>query len=128
MKKKKINEKLKTMLKSAKKSGRKVSITLEDLKKLVVEKCPILGIRLDWADDHEGLTAFSPSLDRIDSTKGYDKGNIWIISWRANKLKSDATPKELKALASAIEFKFSVIKDECHGRESNPYQLPLDAF
>lgn len=40
----------------------------------------------------------SPSLDRIDNTKGYVRGNVRVISHRANGLKSDATDKELVAL------------------------------
>jgi hypothetical protein len=40
----------------------------------------------------------SPSLDRIDNTKGYVKRNVRVISHRANNLKSDASDKELAAL------------------------------
>jgi hypothetical protein len=44
----------------------------------------------------------SPSLDRIDTSKGYVKGNVWVISWRANKLKSDATLAELESIVLAL--------------------------
>lgn len=37
----------------------------------------------------------SPSLDRIDSSKGYVKGNVRVISARANMLKNNATVEEL---------------------------------
>lgn len=40
----------------------------------------------------------SPSIDRLDNTKGYVKGNINIISWRANRIKSDATLDELEKI------------------------------
>lgn len=36
------------------------------------------------------------SIDRIDSTKSYTKGNIQIMSWRANRLKMDASLSELE--------------------------------
>ena len=42
----------------------------------------------------------SPSIDRIDSTKGYTKDNIQIISWRANRIKNDSTPEELMQIAT----------------------------
>jgi len=35
--------------------------------------------------------------------KGYVKGNIWVVSLRANKLKNDATLQELKTLVENLE-------------------------
>jgi hypothetical protein len=45
----------------------------------------------------------SYSLDRIDSSKGYVKGNIWVISLRANRIKNDSTPQELRLIADKVE-------------------------
>ena len=36
----------------------------------------------------------SPTLDKFIPSKGYVKGNVQIISWRANSLKSDGSPDE----------------------------------
>jgi hypothetical protein len=44
----------------------------------------------------------SPTLDRIDNSKGYIVGNVWVISMRANRLKSDATVDELMMLATNL--------------------------
>lgn len=45
----------------------------------------------------------SPTIDRIDSAKGYVKGNVRVISWRANTLKSNATPEESILLGQDAE-------------------------
>jgi hypothetical protein len=39
------------------------------------------------------------SLDRIDNTKGYVPGNVVVVSYRANRIKSDATAQELLRIA-----------------------------
>ena len=77
--------------------------------------CPVLGMPLDWSCHRNNggkILPNSPSLDRIDSKRGYVKGNIWIISHRANTIKSDATHEELKlvtrkvgeAIVNSLEF------------------------
>lgn len=48
----------------------------------------------------KGGGANSPSLDRIEPDLGYVAGNAIVISNRANRLKSDATIDELRAIAS----------------------------
>lgn len=56
--------------------------------------CPILGIELKPGEN--ARRSHSPSLDRIDNSRGYVKGNVWVISCKANTMKSDATPEELR--------------------------------
>lgn len=69
-------------------------IQVEDI--VIPDKCPILGIEMGIA---EGIAAdFSPSLDRIDSTKGYTKDNIVVISYRANRIKNDSSFEEVEKL------------------------------
>ena len=62
----------------------------------VPDYCPILKISLYVGDSVS--TDNSPTLDRIDNTKGYIKGNIQIISRKANQMKSNANLKEIKML------------------------------
>jgi hypothetical protein len=68
------------------------NIEIEDIN--IPEYCPILGIKIEV----NGEKINSPSLDRIDSTKGYEKDNIQVISWRANWLKGNASLEEIKKL------------------------------
>jgi hypothetical protein len=89
--------------KRSRKKGRLFDITIEDVRELYAERCPLLGIELNWETSGRKIASDnSPSLDRVDSSKGYVKGNLWIISWRANKIKNDATPQELLAIANAL--------------------------
>ena len=76
----------------SKKSGIEFDITVDDI--IIPDVCPVLGIEIKKSEDRHACPN-SPSLDRRDSTKGYVKGNVFVISWRANKLKGDATPEEL---------------------------------
>lgn len=45
----------------------------------------------------------SPSLDRINNKKGYVKGNVAVISMRANHVKADGTTAELTAIANFMQ-------------------------
>lgn len=55
--------------------------------------CPVLGIELGYSNT-EGMQYNTVSIDKIDNTKGYTKGNVALISWRANKVKNDGTLEE----------------------------------
>jgi hypothetical protein len=76
-------------------------LTIADLP-IIPEYCPILGIKIEMPAYTEGIgraSHGSPSLDRIRPEKGYVKGNIRIISNRANTLKRDASAEELRLIA-----------------------------
>jgi hypothetical protein len=49
-----------------------------------------------------GSGSFAPSIDRIDSKKGYTKDNCQIISMRANRIKNDATIEELQTIVNYL--------------------------
>lgn len=83
---------------SAAKRGLEFNITEEDFE--IPEYCPVFGFKLALVCD-QGVKDNKPSLDRIDSTKGYIKGNIQVISWRANNLKSNGVLEEFEKL---VEF------------------------
>jgi hypothetical protein len=40
----------------------------------------------------------SLAVNPLTPAKGYIKGNVRVISWRANELKGDATLEEMKAV------------------------------
>ena len=55
-------------------------------------KCPALGIKMWFSDSERNF----PSVDRIFPEKGYTKGNVVWISYKANRIKNNATVEELK--------------------------------
>ena len=67
---------------------------------IIPEVCPILEVplKIGTRGDYE----YSPSIDRIDNTKGYTKDNIQIISKKANSMKNSATFKELESFCKNI--------------------------
>lgn len=87
----------------ASKQGIEFSITREDIRQVWTDTCPVFGYELRQNQDGtHGHVRESWSLDRIDNSKGYVPGNIQILSYRANSMKSDATPEELLQLADWI--------------------------
>jgi len=86
-----------TAKKRAKKKGMDFTIQLSDMP-IIPDKCPIFGIPLKHSVISGKASSNSPSLDRIDNSKGYIVGNIRIISYRANILKNNATTQELYLL------------------------------
>lgn len=85
---------LKKARERAKMYGRECTLLLEDI--VMPERCPLLGVRL--AVGTRQVKNNSPTLDRKDSSKGYVPSNVWVISWRANRIKSDGTLAELKLI------------------------------
>ena len=70
--------------------------------------CPVLGIELDWLGlNGDWRTDASPSFDKIDPKKGYTKGNVMIISWRANRIKNDGNAEEHRKIAAYIDNKLT---------------------
>lgn len=87
------------LLRSAKQRAKKQAIpfnlTIADVD--IPSHCPVLGIPLLAAETLHNDN--SPSLDRIVPNVGYVPGNVVVVSWRANRLKSDATLLEIQQMA-----------------------------
>lgn len=91
----------------AKKMNLPFDITDADL--IVPDSCPILGLKLEFAHG-KGPQENSPSVDRIRPKHGYVKGNVRIISHRANRLRSNRTLEEMRAQMQANRFRAATIE------------------
>lgn len=93
----------KRMLNAARRTAKVKNLPFDiDLSDIIIpEICPVLGIKIEKVGGER--TASSPSLDRIIPNKGYTKGNVMVISWRANRIKADASLSELKAILAFYE-------------------------
>lgn len=87
----------------AKIKNRVHDITVDDIKSIypIDGKCPVFGFDLMFNDS--GFRENSPSIDRIDSEKGYTVDNIQIISWKANRIKAYATVEELEIVIAFMK-------------------------
>ena len=83
----------------AKKNNLPFNIELDDI--VIPEKCPLLGIKIESTEVRNSPN--NPSLDKIIPEKGYIKGNVWVISNRANTLKNDASLQELQTLVENLK-------------------------
>lgn len=81
-------------------SGLEFTLTFDDI--VIPDYCPILGVYLNVNSGKSGAYTNSPSLDRIDNTKGYTKDNIQVISQLANAMKGAASPSQLRLFADWV--------------------------
>lgn len=109
------NSKLKNwpsiLYRSAKQRAKKLdlpfTITIDDV--IIPEICPVFETPLIFSSGK--LSRNSASIDRIDPKMGYVPGNVQVLSYMANTMKSNATKTELQKFAKWIT--------EVYGSEEN---------
>lgn len=79
----------------AKAKGLDFTISKEDI--CIPELCPILSVPFEVG------TPYAPSLDRIDSSRGYTPDNIMVVTRKANVMKNNATREELERFATWVK-------------------------
>lgn len=83
--------------------GREFALTVKDIDDMwpPTGRCPVFpDVLLEHGGGHSPSSA---SLDRLNSSMGYTRENCRIISWRANRLKNDATAAELQQILSYMQ-------------------------
>lgn len=87
--------------------GLEFNLTVDDIE--IPEVCPVLGVPFVYN------TYYTMSLDRVDNSKGYIKGNVQVLSFKANAMKNSATDEELVKFARWVLTKVV--------REPNVYEV-----
>lgn len=83
----------------AKTEGWECDIDAEYLKSIWTGICPITGAELQIGQAKDTVPdTHLASLDRLDSTRGYVKGNVQYIAFRANNIKTDASFEEFEQI------------------------------
>lgn len=77
------------------------TIDFDDLEK--PEFCPVLGVKLNYGcstglDGKQRRDPNKASIDKLIPEMGYVPGNVFVISWKANKLKSNMSIEELEKI------------------------------
>ena len=80
------------------------TITQSDI--VIPELCPVLKIPLFYGDGN--ACPNSPSIDRIDNTKGYTSDNVAVISHRANWIKGEMTIDDVRHLIKENKKTYTV--------------------
>jgi len=85
-------------LRRAKRRKQKCDIDLQYLKEIYEAqegRCVYTGVDIELPDGKKSNPLITASLDRIDSKKGYVKGNVQFISVICNHAKNDLTHEEM---------------------------------
>ncbi len=91
-----------TRLKSrCKKTGQVFNLEAGDL--IFPSHCPVLGLELKYDNKGKGYKDDGYSVDKIVPTLGYTKGNVRVISSRANLLKNNASVEELEKVLEDLK-------------------------
>jgi len=92
---------LKTAKQRAKRYNLPIDITADDI--IIPKYCPVFGIELKQAENR--MNDSSPTLDRLNPKLGYVKGNICVMSNKANRLKSNGTIEDHEKLLTFMKLK-----------------------
>lgn len=65
--------------------------------------CPCCGVKFSIGFKGGVLRDDAPSIDRFDTTRGYDLDNIALICWRCNNIKRNYQASDLRRVAAWMD-------------------------
>jgi hypothetical protein len=102
-----IRGRAKTLFKSAERRSSQYNefdITADWIEdRLLKGVCEITGIPFDFNTHPKyDKNPFAPSIDRMDSTKGYTMNNVRIVLWQVNLMRGEMTDEEVLGICKAV--------------------------
>lgn len=100
---KSVSGRAKTLYKGAKRRASvydEFDVSVEWIeKKLERGYCELTRLPFDFLPHPKyAKNPYSPSIDRIDSTKGYTKENVRIVLWQVNLMRGEMTDEEVELI------------------------------
>lgn len=89
----------------SKRRGLEFNLEVSDI--VIPEYCPYLKQPITRLVG-EGRSDWNPSVDRVDPNKGYVKGNIEVMSDKANRMKNNASAEELVLFAKEVLKRYEI--------------------
>jgi hypothetical protein len=95
----------------AKKKGLEFNLTIEWIQSRLQEGiCSVTGLPFEIKEyskngNLEKLSPYAPSLDRINSDKGYTEDNVQVVLNNYNKFKSDSRTEDSIIIARALVYR-----------------------
>ena len=88
----------------ARQKGHDFDLTEEYVATLMTDTCPYTKMPFDFSPKSQDLwrNPWAPSLDRIDSSKGYVQGNVEVVSTWWNSAKSEWPPQVMEAALAGL--------------------------
>ena len=93
---------VKSARRRAKIKGIPFNLTIYYLLGIVTDRCPVFNTEFKFSGNKFARDE-SPSLDRIDPTKGYVEGNVVVISSKANNIKSAYKSTDIYRVAKWLQ-------------------------
>ena len=83
----------------SKKRGIEFNLDTKHVYAITSTHCPVFGLEFLFGGN-KNIRPASPSMDRLDPSKGYIKGNVVVISMKANMIKNAYSSKDIAAVAT----------------------------
>lgn len=92
----------KSLLRSCKKRSQRegIEFNIEEADIVIPDRCPILDTPIVYGSEDRNEW---PSVDKVNPLKGYVKGNVAVISYRANRMKSNMSIDDVRRLLALME-------------------------